>query len=119
MTIAEIEELERLEKEAEKGPWNEDWCRGAVRHIDRNVDYDSFYFTPEGKEGEEVISWGRYDGTFIAKLRNSAPEIIALAKWAIRAKPFVRDALCLYEKGDHNKSLAAGLLADFPGGANE
>lgn len=114
MTIAEIEELERLEAQATEKPWK---ANGRYLGTPEYMALIGEFRDQNGNWTNEPIPVG--NAALVAALRNSAPEIIALAKWAIRAKPFVRDALCLYEKGDHNKSLAAGLLADFPGGANE
>jgi hypothetical protein len=75
MTKEQLDELERLEAEAQTAPWDEDWCYGAARHIARNVDWDRF-FDGDGNAN----AWGMYDGTFIAKLRNHAPDLFALAR---------------------------------------
>lgn len=72
MTNEELHTLECLELEAADAPWSEEWCYGACRHIDKNVDPTCFY---EGKGNGN--GWGRYDGTFIARLRNAAPHLFA------------------------------------------
>lgn len=67
----ELSNLERLEKKADPGPWSTAWCYGACRHIVRNVDTDAFCDVPE------ATGWGRYDGDFIATMRNVLPRLLA------------------------------------------
>lgn len=105
--MIDLDELERLEKEAGIAPWNEDWCYGAVRHIHRNVDSESFFTFPEGADGDDVNGWDRYDGPFIAKLRNAAPDLIKLARWAERAKELLEEEKISWD-------WIGPLLKDYP-----
>lgn len=78
--MIDLKKREELEKAADAGPWDEEWCRGAVRHIHRNVDTDSFY----SGDNEDPQGWGRYDGPMIAHYRNDAAEVNAWIREAVR-----------------------------------
>jgi hypothetical protein len=105
MTKEQLDELERLEAEARTAPWNEDWCYGAVRHIHRNVDTTAFY----SGEDEDAHGWGRYDGVFIAKMRNAFPSLLALA----------RDGLKCQELEAENRKLKEVAQNDYAEGWSE
>lgn len=89
--MIDLKKREELEKAAACGPWDEDWCRGAVRHIDRNVDTDSFY----SGDNEDPLGWGRYDGPMIAYYRNDAAEVNAWIREAVRLMERATDYLHL------------------------
>lgn len=62
-----------LDAKMTPSPWPEDYWYGAIRHIQRNVDADSFYSPDEGTE-----PWcgpARDEGTLIAQMRNAAPDL--------------------------------------------
>jgi hypothetical protein len=61
-----LEETERLAKAATPGPWDARYCQGAVRHIDKNVDREAFFY---GDFEGAFRGWGRYnDGPYIAHM---------------------------------------------------
>lgn len=72
LTDEDLARLAKLESEAAPTPWGEQWCYGACRHIDKNVDRDCFLHDEIEEEG-----WGRYDGPFIAAARNALPALLA------------------------------------------
>lgn len=76
-----IAELLAIEKTMEPAPWSTDYLYGAIRHITRNVDSDAFASEDWGKTGNAP---GRYDGTPLAKLRNSLPELLDTLTAALR-----------------------------------
>jgi hypothetical protein len=60
------------------GPWNKQWIYGALRHINKNVDDDSFYFPFEGDEAFTVpdVRINPGDAALIA----AAPDLLEAAK---------------------------------------
>lgn len=72
----ELEILEKLEQRAAPGPWSERWCYAAVRHVDKHCDADAFGLDPD----DDNRGWGRYDGVFIANMRNLLPRMLAEIK---------------------------------------
>lgn len=69
-TAEEREKWAAMDKQAAMPPWDADWCYGACRHIEKNVDTDAFY------DGEGS-GWNRHDGPFIAEMRNAFPRLLA------------------------------------------
>jgi len=89
MTEEQIAELERLEREATQAPWPLDYVQGAVRHISRNVDRDSFYIM---SEGDPDFWWGRHtDGPLIVAMRNALPRLLEERKRLLGALRYVMD----------------------------
>lgn len=73
LTAEELAQLIALEARANPAPWGEEWCYGACRHINKNCDVDAF----AGGEAAGQDGWGRYDGIFVARMRNALPRLIA------------------------------------------
>lgn len=85
--MIDIEELKRLEAVATEGHWelhtsNECYTTEIVQ-----VGYDSQGCAELSQDRTFIFHSDRsFDADLIAKLRNSAKELLALAEWAIEAK---------------------------------
>lgn len=64
------------------GPWNRSWVYGALRHINKNVDDDTFLFEPV-PEGEETpnVRINPADADLIA----AAPDLLAACEALLEA----------------------------------
>lgn len=95
MTIAEIEELEKLYKDRE----------AALEESD--------------EEPINSLEYSEANNYFLDIVSQHAEDIIALMKWAHRANELIR----LYRDMDGivepDEEEVSQFLADFPGGANE
>jgi len=67
-----LERLIELEKKATPGPWEKKWLYGALRHINKNVDWDAFYSGPD-----EIETPDKDDAEFISEMRNQLPELLS------------------------------------------
>lgn len=77
ITPEQIAELRRLEAAATPGPWDEQCLGDAIRHLNRNVDHESYCFRSHGNDEPHGEMPGRGDGKFLAALRNAAPSLLA------------------------------------------
>ena len=69
--MTKLEWLMELEAKATKGPWDVDCLDEGIRHLVRNVGHAC-----------DCLGPGRYDGGFIATMRNSLPHLLAVAEAA-------------------------------------
>jgi hypothetical protein len=92
LTDAEIEEMERLEREATAGPWcthpngtsvwNEEQYTGSrVENLNARILF-------QAPTGPKAVHWNQavQDIDFVVELRNSAPRLLASAKEANRLR---------------------------------
>ena len=63
-------------------PWSHSWISGALRHISRNVDRDSFWF-PDENEDAETANFPSYYTEGDVDLIASAPELLEALKIAV------------------------------------
>lgn len=81
MNLETISKLEEMEKGATHGPWQH--VHGEIGHLDRDI-----------VKPEDAFDWVlsmqisnspnyRDDAEFIVSLRNNAPELLAMARWAL------------------------------------
>lgn len=98
MTADELDRLAKLEAKATKGPWFDAENKiGAGDHGIAEVDFD--------KDADRKM---------LIELRNAAPALIALAEWAERAKPLIKQAFEYLDdtKEKHDYTFATGLMRD-------
>jgi hypothetical protein len=97
-----LEEIEAALAGATPGPWDVQCLRDAVRHLNRNVDHESYCLRSHDDKEPHGEMPGRYDGALIALLRNNAESLIAAAKKLAEVKAALRHLLpnstcsCLY-----------------------
>ena len=60
-------------------PWSHSWISGALRHIGKNVDSDSFWF-PDEDEDRETVNIPSYYTKGDVDLIASAPELLQALK---------------------------------------
>ena len=65
------------------GPWSRKWIYGALRHINKNVDYDSFYFPDSDSEKDYNTPLVRGTNEGDSYLIAAAPELLEAAKLAV------------------------------------
>ena len=77
MMDVSLKQLRELEAKLSKN-WSVSWLSGGIRHLVRNVDYDSFWCPADG-EDRDAANWpGKYEGGDIATIRNALPELLSL-----------------------------------------
>jgi hypothetical protein len=64
--LAEIDKRLTVCREAAPGPWSVSWLYGALRHINRNVDFDAFWSTDPDEDRDKAIWPEKTDAAFIA-----------------------------------------------------
>jgi hypothetical protein len=99
MTI-DLDELERLEREATAGPWFAEG--GSINSNSENYHRDCGLLLPNWEGAFENIG----DATFIAALRNAAPALIARAR---RADELEKENAWLQEAGTVLARRVTGL----------
>jgi hypothetical protein len=110
--MSRIEELERLEREATRGPWR-------MNTTEMPHGYDNWTYSVQAPDGEEVLGDGGYDyegysvvaslldASLIVALRNSAPAILT----ALRAAHAVCEAQAIADR----ETICLGKgSAEFP-----
>lgn len=125
MTTEELDRLAELEAKATKGPWRvpvanlfrvialdgDTPLRGIVEHPDEH-----FYFGQDDLSYPDGDKHAAADRALIAALRNAAPSLIALARWAEKA----RTELEKFQEDERIDNVAAGiafeLLSAYPEG---
>lgn len=63
-------------------PWSRSWIYGALRHVSRNVDSDSFWF-PEQEEDRETANIPSFYTKGDVDLITAAPELLEALKLAL------------------------------------
>ena len=81
---AEVDRIEALANAATEGPWNLAWISGALRHINRNVDFDAFMDEEDYKrldeDGHKYPQRRQEDYVFVTESRTAIPYLIALVR---------------------------------------
>lgn len=90
-----------MEEQITKGPWDEKWIRGALRHLRKNVDWDLFF---DGEIDGDVPR--EVDATNIA----CVPELIQVYKTAKEALLMMED-WCSDMEGEDKGLIYSGLEA--------
>lgn len=75
------------------GPWSRSWVYGGIRHLNKNVDYDAFWFPDDGEDQEAANIPNVRNHEADADLIAAAPDLLA----ALRT---VRDALAPLKRPD-------------------
>lgn len=67
-----LDTLKGFSETATKGPWSHGWLYGALRHVNRNVDWDAFY-----SGDEDINAPEKDDAELIVTLVNNLPAILS------------------------------------------
>jgi hypothetical protein len=85
--MLDLDKLKELCEKATPGPWSRSWIAGAIRHINRNVDFDAFWFpTDEEKKNLDRVNYpSRHepDYDFIVISRTALPQLIQALEKAV------------------------------------
>lgn len=120
MTADKLERLAELEAKATKGPWRvpvanlfrviacdgEIPVRGIVEHPEEH-----FYFGQDDLSYPDGDNHAAADRALIAALRNAAPSLIALARWAIEQRIKMQAASIMSDSVSYRACIAAALAA--------
>jgi hypothetical protein len=85
------------------GPWNREWISSALRHINKNVDYDAFY----GKEITEEDNLPTYYSDGDVDLIAAAPELLEACEAAERILTIIPEGLGVLASIDDRITEAA------------
>lgn len=81
---AKVEHYEALANAATEGPWSLEWVAGALRHINRNVDFECFMGEDDYKRldegGHNYPQQRQEDYLFVTESRTAIPYLIALVR---------------------------------------
>lgn len=64
-------------KDADKGPWCEEYAHWAIRHVERNVDKDTLNHDTWHDKGDDCKGFGMYAGRYIAIWHRDVGEAVA------------------------------------------
>ena len=93
-----IQRIKELLAKATDKPWSKDWLYGALRHINRNVDFDAF--VSEGWEGKNPQ---KEDAELICLLRNTIESLLAERERHVEALERISKELIRIEyRGEDN-----------------
>ena len=114
MTADELDMLAELEAKATKGPWKSG-CVG--QHEDERP---VMFYRATGYEPPETITDSMRQGainlSLVDSLRNAAPSLIALARWAIEQRIKMQAASIMSDSVSYRACIAAALAAYPKGG---
>lgn len=85
MSTDRLQEIKERAEKATPGPWDSVCSSGAIRHVVRNVDHDSYCSNESNHE-----TFGKYDGEFIAHSREDIP-------WLIREIEAAKERIKMFE----------------------
>ncbi len=91
----DIEKLREKEKELARAPWCPEYLYSAIRHVQRNCDFECF--DHQGDAADDCNQPNRYDGRPLAAIRNAVPAMLdeierLRAQEAVRGGDFCREA---------------------------
>jgi hypothetical protein len=100
--MLDLDKLKELCEKATPEPWSRSWIAGAIRHINRNVDFDAFWFpTDEEKKNLDRVNYpSRHepDYDFIVTSRTALPALISAYEKAREALKAARVTFGVMEK---------------------